>query len=151
MEARPLPDKVSAEIRSQIMASVKSKGTRPEMTVRRSLHRLGYRYRLHQSDLPGSPDLVFPSRKKVVFVNGCFWHSHSDCSRARIPSTNRDYWETKLKNNRKRDARNLALLTANGWSVATVWECQLRDLELIKDQLVAFLEGCGKPAAQDTS
>ena len=111
------------------------------MLVRRLLHGLGYRYRLHQPDLPGRPDLVFPRRNKVVFVNGCFWHSHPDCSRARVPATNRDYWIPKLGNNRRRDANNTALLIAKGWSVMTLWECQLGDLEQTADQLVAFLEG----------
>ena len=124
------------------MASVKSKGTRPEMMVRRLLHKLGYRYRLHRSDLPGCPDLVFPSRNKVIFVNGCFWHSHSDCPRARIPATNRTYWESKLNSNRKRDAKNSALLMKDGWSVATVWECELVNLEQTANQLVSFLEKC---------
>ncbi len=142
MEYQSLSDKVSAETRSRIMASVRSKGTRPEMVVRRMLHRLGYRYRLHRSDLPGTPDLVFPSRNKVVFVNGCFWHSHSDCPRTRVPATNRGYWESKLDSNRKRDAKNVELLTKKGWSVATVWECQLRNLERTENQLVSFLEEC---------
>ena len=142
MEGRALSDKVSAETRSRIMASVKSKGTRPEMMVRRLLHRLGYRYRLHRSDLPGCPDLVFPSRNKVIFVNGCFWHSHSDCPRTRIPATNRAYWESKLNSNRNRDAKNSALLMKDGWSVATVWECELANLERTANQLVSFLEKC---------
>ena len=85
-------DTVSPEVRSRIMAQVKSKGMKPEMRVRRLLHGMGYRYRLHRSDLPGRPDLVFPSRRKVVFVNGCFWHYHRDCERVRIPATNQDYW-----------------------------------------------------------
>ena len=122
------------------MAQVKSKGMKPEMQVRRLLHRLGYRYRLHRADLPGRPDLVFPGRRKIVFVNGCFWHYHSDCPRVRIPATNRDYWLAKLERNRARDERNLKLLEESGWAVMTVWECQLRDLEATTDRLIAFLE-----------
>ncbi len=134
-------DTVSPEVRSRIMAQVKSKGMKPEMKVRRLLHGLGYRYRLHRSDLPGRPDLVFPSRRKVVFVNGCFWHYHRDCERVRIPATNQDYWVAKLVRNRDRDERNLALLEEVGWSAITTWECQLRDMETATARLVEFLEG----------
>lgn len=133
-------DTVSPEVRSRIMARVRSKGMKPEMKVRRLLHGLGYRYRLHRSDLPGRPDLVFPSRRKVVFVNGCFWHYHPGCDRVRIPATNRDYWVGKLERNRARDERNLSLLEEMGWSVMTAWECRLRDIDTMTAQLVEFLE-----------
>ena len=133
-------DNVLPEVRSRIMAQVKSKGMKPEMRVRRLLHGLGYRYRLHRKDLPGSPDLVFPSRRKIVFVNGCFWHFHPGCDRAGIPATNRDFWLTKLEDNQARDARNIALLEETGWSVMTVWECQLRDMSAVTERLVAFLK-----------
>ena len=121
------------------MALVRSKGMKPEMKVRRLLHGLGYRYRLHRADLPGRPDLVFPSRRKVVFVNGCFWHRHDDCARVRIPATNRDYWLAKLERNHARDAKNTALLAEQGWEALTVWECQLHDVECLTDRLVTFL------------
>ena len=133
-------DTVSPEVRSRIMAQVKSKGMKPEMRVRRLLHGLGYRYRLHRSDLPGRPDLVFPSRRKVVFVNGCFWHYHPGCARVRIPATNRDYWIAKLERNRARDERNLSLLEEMGWSALTAWECELRDMDATTGRLVEFLE-----------
>lgn len=133
-------DTVSPEVRSRIMARVKSKGMKPEMKVRRLLHGMGYRYRLHRSDLPGRPDLVFPSRRKVVFVNGCFWHYHRGCERVRIPSTNREYWVAKLERNRDRDERNLELLEESGWGVMTAWECELRDMETATGRLVEFLE-----------
>ena len=110
------------------------------MRVRKLLHGLGYRYRLHRANLPGRPDLVFPSRHKVVFVNGCFWHRHDGCSRVRIPSTNRDYWLSKLERNYNRDVRSIALLEEQGWSVMTVWECQLRDMTATTDRLVSFLD-----------
>ena len=135
-----MADTVSPETRSRIMARVKSKGMKPELRVRRLLHGLGYRYRLHRADLPGRPDLVFPARRKVVFVNGCFWHRHDGCSKVRIPATNRDYWIAKLERNHDRDARNIALLTAQGWAVATVWECELRDMAATAERLVDFLE-----------
>ena len=134
-------DTVSPEVRSRIMSRVKSKGMKPEMKVRRLLHGLGYRYRLHRSDLPGRPDLVFPSRRKVVFVNGCFWHYHRGCKHVRVPASNRDYWVAKLERNRDRDERNLLLLDELGWSVMTAWECELRDMETATGRLVEFLEG----------
>lgn len=96
--------------------------------------------RLHRADLPGRPDLVFPSRRKVVFVNGCFWHRHDGCPRVRIPATNRDYWLAKLERNHARDARNIALLQEQGWATLTVWECELRDLPAATERIVAFLE-----------
>ena len=133
-------DSVSPEVRSRIMAQVKSKGMKPEMRVRRLLHGLGYRYRLHRKDLPGRPDLVFPSRRKVVFVNGCFWHKHAGCPRVRIPATNREYWVAKLERNHARDGRNIALLEEIGWATMTVWECQLADIEAVTECLVDFLE-----------
>ena len=138
-----MADTVSPEIRSQVMARVKSKGMKPEMTVRRLVHGLGYRYRLHRADLPGRPDLVFPARRKVIFVNGCFWHRHDGCPRVRIPATNRDYWITKLERNYARDVRNVALLRELGWSELVVWGCQLRDLSAAEEQIVAFLGSPG--------
>ena len=133
-------DTVSPEIRSRIMAQVKSKDTKPEMTVRRLLHGLGYRYRLHRRDLPGRPDLVFPSRSKVVFVNGCFWHRHSGCVRATVPATNGEFWSEKFERNRNRDRRNYALLADRGWEVMVVWECELQDLPKLAGSLISFLD-----------
>ena len=135
-----MTDVVSPEARSRIMARIKSKDTAPEVFVRRLLHGLGYRYRLHRHDLPGRPDLVFSSRRKVVFVNGCFWHYHRECSHAHIPASNRDYWLEKLMRTRIRDERNLAKLEELGWDVAIIWQCQLRDLDGITRRLVEFLE-----------
>lgn len=109
--------------RSAIMRAVRSKDTAPEMVVRRLAHRLGFRFRLHRKDLPGSPDLVFPSRRKVVLVHGCFWHGHS-CSRgARQPKANSDYWQAKIVRNVDRDVRNTSALNQAGWEVLIVWEC----------------------------
>ena len=132
-------DTVSPDIRSRIMAQVKSKDTKPEMTVRRLLHGMGFRYRLHRRDLPGRPDLVFPSRNKVVFVNGCFWHGHSGCVRARVPATNREFWLAKFERNQIRDSRNSAQLIDEGWDVMTVWECEMRDLRKVTNRLLSFL------------
>ena len=133
-------ENLTVEERSRIMSRIRSKDTKPEMTVRRLLHGLGYRYRLHRSDLPGRPDLTFPSRQKVIFVNGCFWHNHQGCKNVRVPSSNRDYWLAKLERNRSRDKRNLSLLKKDGWSPMTVWECELSDLKALKAKLIVFLE-----------
>ncbi|MGB3486953.1 MAG: very short patch repair endonuclease [Xanthobacteraceae bacterium] len=112
--------------RSRVMRAVRSKDTAPEMTVRRLVHSLGYRYRLHRSDLPGKPDLVFPGRHKVIFVHGCFWHGHSCARGARLPATNVDYWKKKISRNVARDAATLDKLNAEGWSSMTIWECELK-------------------------
>ena len=135
-----MTDTVPSSTRSRIMSRIKSKGTKPEIRVRRLLHSLGYRYRLHRADLPGRPDLVFPSRRKVIFVNGCFWHQHPGCDQAHIPFDNRKYWLPKLTRNRARDERNVALLIEHGWDVTTVWECQLKDMAMTADRLIEFLE-----------
>ncbi len=129
------------EHRSWTMSRVKSKDTAPEMIVRRLLHSMGYRYRLHGKALPGKPDLVFAGRKKAIFIHGCFWHGH-DCKRgARIPSTRQDYWLAKVGRNRERDARNVASLEQAGWSVLTVWECELKDRVALAARLSEFLGG----------
>lgn len=134
----PLPT-IENERRSRTMRAVKGADTAPELTVRRLAHRLGYRFRLHRRDLPGCPDLVFPARRKVVFVHGCFWHGH-DCRRgARTPSANRDYWVNKIARNVERDSRSVGRLTQMGWSALTLWECQLRDLVALERRLQTFL------------
>lgn len=120
------------------MAAVKSNDTAPEMNVRRLVHRLGYRYRLHVRDLPGTPDLVFVSRRKVINVSGCFWHMHG-CGRCRIPNSRRGYWVAKLERNRRRDERVRRELRRLGWAVLTIWECQLRDRERVELRVAKFL------------
>jgi DNA mismatch endonuclease (patch repair protein) len=121
--------------RSAVMRAVKGQNTGPELKVRRAAHALGYRFRLHRKDLPGSPDLVFPRLKTVVFVHGCFWHGH-DCARgARIPKTNTGYWRAKIARNVARDVRTAAELAALGWKVETLWECELKDLSSLNDRL----------------
>lgn len=128
------------EQRSRVMRAVKSRDTRPEMLTRRMIHAMGYRYRLHRKDLPGKPDMVFPSKRKAIFIHGCFWHGH-DCARgARVPKSNRDYWETKIRRNRERDTQSEAALKRDGWRVLTVWECQMKDEEAFRRRLRQFLE-----------
>ena len=134
-----MADQVPPYLRSQIMAKVRSTGTKPETLVRRGLHRFGYRYRLHGRGLPGRPDIVFHGRRKAVFINGCFWHSHLGCSRARVPASNRDYWINKLERNRCRDVRNIEALNASGWETLVVWECELRELEPALLRIAQFL------------
>ena len=122
------------------MASIKGKDTLPEMAVRRKAHRLGYRYRLHQRQLPGKPDMVFASRRAVIFVHGCFWHQHSakQC-KARPPKSRLDYWLPKLRRNVERDKRNQKLLRASGWHVLVIWECETRDERRIESCLNKLL------------
>lgn len=126
--------------RSRIMRAVKSVDTGPEMIVRRMLHRLGYRYRLHRKDLPGKPDLVFPSRKAVIFVHGCFWHGHNCKRGARTPKTNIPYWTDKIRRNVERDVQAIIDLKAAGWRVLVIWECELKDLDRLRSRSVAFLQ-----------
>lgn len=109
------------------MALVKARDTLPELLVRRWIHSLGYRYRLHVRRLPGTPDLVFPARRKVVFVHGCFWHRHAGCALARMPKSRLSFWREKLEGNRLRDIRNRPALAKLGWRSHVIWECELRD------------------------
>jgi len=134
-------DTVSPQRRSEIMACVRSKDTAPELVVRRLVHGMGYRFRLHRKDLPGCPDLVFRSRGKVIFVHGCFWHQHRGCSRARTPSTNRQYWIAKIERNRSRDMTVGRQLRAAGWGVMVIWECELSDVKRLAKRAKAFLDG----------
>lgn len=132
----------TSETRSAIMRAVKSKDTTPELVVRRLVHGLGYRYRLHRKGLPGKPDLVLPARRKAIFVNGCFWHGH-DCARgARQPVENADYWKAKIGRNVERDLASVAALQAAGWQVMVVWECETkaRDRDALEARLVAFID-----------
>ncbi len=134
----PWPD--VPEARRKVMRAIKSKNTKPEMAVRRLVHGMGYRYRLHRKDLPGKPDLTFGPRNKAIFVHGCFWHQHPGCRDARMPAKRLDYWEPKLTANVVRDARNLRLLRRLGWSVAVVWECQVEsDVSAVGRRLQRFL------------
>ena len=129
----------SPEVRRRTMQAVKSKDTAPELLVRSLAHRMGYRFRLHSKDLPGKPDLVFPGRRKAVFVHGCFWHGH-DCARgARVPKTNRDYWTKKIARNRERDRAAYAALAHSGWAYLVIWECDLGNETRLKAQLRRFL------------
>src|ERR1039458_1292243 len=124
--------------RSANMRAIRSKGKKPELMVRSLVHSLGYRFRLHRKDLPGKPDLVFGPRRKVIFVHGCFWHSHG-CKTAHVPKSNQEYWEPKLRRNKMRDKKNIELLVADGWKILVIWECETRDEDRLEKRLTAFL------------
>jgi DNA mismatch endonuclease (patch repair protein) len=133
-------DRLSPERRGWLMSRVKSKNTTTEMAVRRLVFGMGYRYRLHDKRLPGRPDLVFSGRRKIIFVNGCFWHGHESCRYAALPKTRVDFWRAKVEKNQARDRENIALLEANGWKVLTVWQCELKNTERLANKLYDFIE-----------
>lgn len=120
-----MPDVVSPEKRSQMMAAIRAKNTKPEILIRRGLHRLGFRFQLHRKDLPGKPDLVFPRHRAVVFVHGCFWHGH-DCQLFKWPKSRSEFWQRKIRENQERDQTAIAQLISTGWRVSQVWECATR-------------------------
>ena len=125
-----MADVVSPTVRSRMMSGIKGKNTKPELVVRSFLHRAGFRYRLHDSHLPGKPDIVLKRYESVVFVHGCFWHQHANCSKASMPSSNSRFWKAKLLGNVERDTRNKRKLVRAGWKVHIVWECDLSDAKL---------------------
>jgi DNA mismatch endonuclease (patch repair protein) len=130
-------DNLSKEKRSKIMRSIRSKNTGPELLVRKILTAMGYRYRLHRKDIPGCPDIAFIRRKKAIFVNGCFWHAHDNCPIAHIPDSK--FWRKKLAANKKRDGRALSNLKSIRWNSLTLWECELRNNQRIRNVLSKFL------------
>jgi DNA mismatch endonuclease (patch repair protein) len=121
------------------MRRVHSADTTPEMVVRKLTHSLGFRYRLHRKDLPGNPDIVFPAKKKIIFVHGCFWHGH-ECKRGqRVPKENHDYWVRKLQSNTERDKKHLYDLSAAGWKVLVIWECETKNLVVLRERIIEFI------------
>lgn len=135
-----MADNLTAQQRSACMRAVRGKNTTPEILVRQAAHSLGYRYALHRENLPGKPDLVFVSRRKIVFVHGCFWHFHS-CTHGKVsPVSNMSYWHIKRERNRTRDKQNLRALRAANWNVFVVWECWTRDTHRLRERLANFLE-----------
>lgn len=132
-------DTLTPEQRSERMSRVRNKDTKPEMRVRRLVHALGYRYRLHGGRLPGRPDLVFKSRRKVIFVHGCFWHRHEGCTLCRMPKSRLRFWKPKLNANRERDLANQDRLTELRWDYLIVWECELRDMDALASRVSSFL------------
>jgi DNA mismatch endonuclease (patch repair protein) len=136
-----MTDIFSREKRSQIMASVHSRDTTPEKIVRSTAHRLGFRFRLHVRNLPGSPDIVFPRYRKIILINGCFWHNHRGCRKSRLPESNVAFWKKKLSDNAKRDRRNLRSLRRLDWEVLVLWECELNKPPGLPMRLKEFLLG----------
>lgn len=132
-------EQVAPETRRRMLA-VRGRDTAPELLVRHILHVMGYRFRLHQKNLPGTPDIVLPRHRKIVFVHGCFWHGHDECKRATRPVNNADTWAAKIEGNRRRDQSNLDALRALGWDVLVVWECELRDATHLEKRLRTFLQ-----------
>ena len=136
-----MADTLTPTERSERMGRVRGKDTKPEMVVRRLVHGMGYRYRLHVRSLPGCPDLVFPRFRKVLFVHGCFWHRHPDpaCKLARLPKSRLDFWKPKLEGNRQRDEQNQAALLALGWRFMVIWECEIGDIQELAVRVKGFL------------
>jgi DNA mismatch endonuclease (patch repair protein) len=132
-------DILDRQARSRLMGRIRGKDTKPEMVVRRIAHRLGFRFRLHRRDLPGSPDLVFPGRRKVVFVHGCYWHRHPGCHLAYEPKSNVEFWTEKFASNVARDQKALADLQNQGWDTLVIWECDAKDPNLVTLRLSAHL------------
>ena len=132
-------DPLSPTERSKRMSLIRNKDTKPEMAVRRLVHSMGYRYRLHRKDLPGQPDLVFPGKRKVIFVHGCFWHRHPGCKNDRPPKTRAGFWLPKLKSNRRRDLSNQSKLRELGWDFLIIWECELKNDVNLNHSIIEFL------------
>ena len=134
-------DTIASERRSENMRAIRSKGMKPELAVRKLVHALGFRYRLHQRDLPGKPDLVFPGRRKIIFVHGCFWHQHGDqtCKVSRVPKSRPEYWLPKLERNKQRDAEHLQSLKEAGWKVLVLWECEVSRPMSLRRKIRTFL------------
>jgi DNA mismatch endonuclease, patch repair protein len=132
-------DVFSKDKRSQIMSKVGGKNTKPELIIRSLLHRMGYRFRIHCTDLPGNPDISLPRHKKIIFVHGCFWHGHIECPRAKRPSTNQEFWQKKLDKNIERDRQNIAKLEAFGWTVLVIWQCEVKDLPKLEQKIESFI------------
>lgn len=138
-------DTLTKEERSERMSRIRSRDTGPELVVRRIVHGMGYRYRLHRSDMPGKPDLVFGPRRKVIFVHGCFWHRHEDCRLARLPKSRLEFWQPKLEANRIRDERNRYELTRKDWGVLVIWECEIKEESRLRQRIREFL---GRPGVE---
>ena len=137
-----MTDTVSSAKRSEMMAGIKGKDTRPEIFLRRILHREGLRFRLHRKDLPGKPDIVLPRYKTAIFVNGCFWHGHENCKHFRLPKSRTEFWEAKIRSNVERDERTWGQLYEAGWNVIVIWECSLppKSKKFIQNEFSALIE-----------
>ena len=135
-----MADRMSKEARSRVMSRIRKTDTKPELRVRSLLHWMGYRFRLHRRDLPGTPDIVLPKHRAVIFVHGCFWHQHPGCKLAKVPKSRLDYWGPKLRRNVERHERAVSELTARGWRTLTIWECETQQHPRLEQRLRTFLE-----------
>ncbi|HCG00189.1 MAG TPA: very short patch repair endonuclease [Chloroflexi bacterium] len=140
-----MPDVFSSTDRSRIMSKVKNRDTAPKLVVRRLLHRLGYRFRLHRANLPGHPDIVLPRHRKVIFVHGCFWHGHVGCPRGARPATNTEFWNAKLDANARRDKSTQEALDKLGWRILIVWQCETRNETRLAAIIEQFLAAAQTP------
>lgn len=135
-----MTDFLTPDERSELMSRIRSKDTTPERKIRALLSTMGFRYRLHGKDLPGCPDLVFRRSKRVIFVNGCFWHFHANCKGGKLPKSKLDYWIPKLEKNRARDRKSARLLRKAGWKILVIWDCQLANPDILKKRIFKFFE-----------
>ena len=135
-----MTDTFSKSVRSRVMSRIKSRNTKPEKLVRSMMHSLGYRFRLHDKNLPGKPDIVLKKHQVAVFVNGCFWHQHKGCKKAAHPKSNNEYWDKKLSSNSERDLLNMKSLKSLGWKCFVVWECETRNPEILTNKISIFME-----------
>lgn len=134
-----MTDVFTKEKRHEIMANIKGRDTKPEKIVRSMIHRMGFRFSLHRTDLPGKPDIVLPRHRKIILVNGCFWHGHKGCKKATIPQTNTEFWTTKIEKNRSRDRRVVRQLRRLGWVVLVIWQCEISKPDRLLTKLEKFL------------
>lgn len=136
-----MTDIFTKQKRSEIMSNISGKNTKPEIIIRKLAHSLGYRFRLHKKNLPGKPDIVFPKYKKVIFVNGCFWHGHKNCKRSKLPTTNKKFWKEKIENNKKKDAADYRKLRKLGWDYLVIWQCRIKtsNYKSLKSKIDSFL------------
>jgi DNA mismatch endonuclease (patch repair protein) len=143
-------DIYSRQKRSEIMSGIRTANTKPEMVVRQTLHKLGYRFRLHRKDLPGSPDIVLPRHQTVIFVHGCFWHHHTGCLKSKLPTTNVEFWTDKIMTNVRRDRRVTTELKKSGWQVFVIWECEVKN-EKFSEKIIAHIGRVPSNSPQRTS
>lgn len=136
-----MADVFSKQKRSEIMSHIKGRDTKPERIVRSLLHRMGYRFRLHAAGLPGKPDIVLTRHRKIIFVNGCFWHRHETCRKKKPPKTNAEFWSEKIAKTCERDRLTRERLSVDGWQILTIWECETSDLATLETKLSTFMKG----------
>lgn len=136
-----MADTISKKKRSEVMAKIRAKNTKPEIAIRSLLHGMGYRFRNHASKLPGKPDVCLAKHRTVIFIHGCFWHNHCRCRDGRLPKSNLAYWRPKIEGNVARDKKHKRALRYRGWRVLTIWECELKNIERLQNKIDKYLRG----------